>query len=99
MTQGGALRIDLADGAKHRVVINAASRKCVSRRVIRVTVPSGLRGVRVTLGNQRLRVRHRRAVVDLRGKPAGVVRVVITGRKKSGRRVRDVRRFRTCAHQ
>jgi hypothetical protein len=51
--------------------------------------------VRVTLGGRRLKVRHRRAVVDLRGRGRGTVVLRITGRRH-GERFAQVRRYHPC---
>jgi hypothetical protein len=69
---------------------------CASRRRFRLHVPSRLRGkVRATVAGRRVRVRdggrQRFIVVDLRGRPQGVYRVVLRAR-----RGRVVRSFRTC---
>jgi S-formylglutathione hydrolase FrmB len=69
---------------------------CASRRRFRVHLPRRLRGkVRATVAGRRVRVRrgrrHRFVVVDLRGRPQGVYRVVLSAHRK-----RIVRTFRTC---
>ena len=69
---------------------------CASRRRFRLHVPTRLRGkVRATVAGRRVRVRDggrmRFIVVDLRGRPQGVYRVVLRAR-----RGRVVRSFRTC---
>jgi hypothetical protein len=74
----------------------AGAVRCASRRRFRIHIRRGLRRVHVRVDGRRVRVRRRTAVVDLRGKPRKTVRVVITGRTRGGRRVREVRRYRTC---
>lgn len=75
----------------------AAARACVSRRVVRLRVR--LRGARVTVGGRRVTVRRGRAVIDLRGRPRQTVRVRISGRTSAGRRVVQIRRYRTCTRR
>jgi hypothetical protein len=71
---------------------------CRSRRVVTLQVDRlGLRHVRVTVDGRAVRVRHGRAVIDLRGQRARRATVRVTGRRSDGRSVRIVRRFRTCA--
>jgi acyl-homoserine lactone acylase PvdQ len=84
---------DVARATRSTVRMDAtpAPRRCTSRRRLTIRVP---RGARVTVAGRRVRVRGRRAVVDLRGRPAGVVRVRIV----QGRSTR-VRSFRTCARR
>jgi hypothetical protein len=43
-----------------------------------------------------VKVRKGRAVIDLRGKPKGTVKVKVTA-KRTGRTVRETRTYRTCA--
>ena len=71
---------------------------CRSRRRIVLHVPRGLRRVHVTANGGRVAVRRRRAVIDLRGRPRGAVRVTISGVDARGRTVRRTHRYRTCAH-
>jgi len=77
--------------------VGSSGQACVSRRVFVVTLPRGARGLRATVGGRVMRVRGGRVRVDLRGRPAGVVRLVVTGRTKAGRPLRIERRYRTCA--
>ena len=74
--------------------------RCASRRNFLIRLPRGLRRARVTVDGRRVRVQRRgarlRARVDLRGKPRKIVVVRVTGRTRSGRRVVQVRRYRTC---
>jgi len=79
----------------------AAGRRCVSRRRFAITVPRRMRRARIVVGARRSRpVRGRRAVVDLRGvRGARLVRVRLTGRTASGRRVVVRRAFRTCTRR
>jgi hypothetical protein len=78
---------------------------CKSRRQFIVRLPRKVRGARVvrgkvTVGGRRVKVQKVRgrlvALVQLKGKRKTVVRVKITSITKSGRRVTQVRRFRTC---
>ncbi|HEV2814431.1 MAG TPA: hypothetical protein VGW10_14340 [Solirubrobacteraceae bacterium] len=79
----------------------AAPRRGASRRRFRIHLERRLRRARVTVGSRRVAVRRRGgrlvATVDLRGRPAGVVRVRIRGVTKGGRRVTSTRRYRPCA--
>ena len=71
----------------------APTRTCLSRRVLRIRV----RGAhpRVTVGGKRVKVRKGRAVIDLRGKPKGAVKVKVTV-KRMGKTVRETRTYKTC---
>ncbi len=80
-----------------RITAPVARRRCTSRRVITVTLPSRLRRSRATLDGRAIPVRDRRVRVDLRGKKAGTYTLVVRGRDSRGRSVRLLRRFRTCA--
>jgi hypothetical protein len=58
-----------------------------------------LRSARVYVNGRRVTVlagRRLRARVDLRRLPKGTVRVRVVGTTRSGRRVTDTRRYRTC---
>ena len=78
--------------------------RCASRRrfVIHLHQLRGdhLRSARVYVDGKRVRVlhggKHLRAIVDLRGKGRKVVTVRIVGRTRSGRVLRQTRRFHTC---
>jgi hypothetical protein len=75
------------------------TRRCASRRNFLIRLPRGIRRARVTVGGKRVRVirgRRLRARVNLRGTPRSTVTVRITGRSRSGRRVAQTRRYRTC---
>lgn len=80
------------------------SRTCQSRRRfgIRLRAPRGqkLRRARVYVDGKRVRVVRRRgrlrAIVDLRGKPAGRFVVRIVARTRSGRTLHSKRVYRTC---
>ncbi|HEX8122832.1 MAG TPA: hypothetical protein VF549_16385 [Solirubrobacteraceae bacterium] len=77
------------------------SRRCASRRRFTIHLARRLRRARVTIGARRVKVRRRggrlTAIVDLRGRPAGTVRVRIRGVTRRGRRVTSSRRYRLCA--
>jgi hypothetical protein len=77
-------------------------RSCSSRRVITITLPRTLeRAARVTFAGRTAKVRRSgrrlKARIDMRTLKAGRVTIRISGRTKSGRRVRQTRVFRTCA--
>jgi hypothetical protein len=79
-----------------------STRRCASRRrfTIRLRAPRGqrLRSARVQVNGRRVRVlrgRRLRARIDLRGL-RGTVRVRIVARTRSGRRIVNERRYRTC---
>jgi ABC-2 type transport system ATP-binding protein len=70
------------------------TRTCLSRRRFSIRV----RGAhpKVTVAGKRVKVRKGRAIVDLRGRPKGTVKVKVTVRRK-GRTVRETRVYTTCA--
>jgi hypothetical protein len=77
----------------------AARRRCVSRRSFVIHLPRRMRSARVTVGGRRIKVvrgSRLRARVNLRGRRRGTVVVRIVGRTRSGRRVVQTRRYRTC---
>jgi predicted acyl esterase len=93
----------LRNGGDARVLPAPSSRRCASRRrfIIRLRHPRGdrLRAATVTVDGKRVRVRRGRrwtATLDWRGRPRVAVRVKVTGRTRSGRRVRDDRTYRLC---
>jgi hypothetical protein len=65
----------------------------VSRRRFTIRVRGTHR--RVTVAGKRVRVRHGRAVIDLRGRPKGKVKVRIVARRH-GRKIHQTRVYRTC---
>jgi Domain of unknown function DUF11 len=82
-----------------------ASRRCVSRRrfPIRLRAPKGmkLKSARVWVDGKRVAVRKRGgrlvATIDLRGMRKGRFAVQVRAVTADGRKVRDKRRYRTCA--
>jgi hypothetical protein len=72
-----------------------AAERCYRSRSI--AIPRGWRNVRVTVGARRARIRGGRAILDLRGLRTRSVRVRITGRTASGRRLHATRSVRRCA--
>ena len=78
--------------------------RCRSQRAFTIHVkhPNGdrTRSARVTVDGKRVKVRrgrrHYTARIDLRGKKKKVVVVRIVSRTKSGKVVRETRRYRTC---
>jgi ABC-2 type transport system ATP-binding protein len=72
----------------------APTRTCLSKRRFSIRV----RGAHpsVTVAGKRVKVRNGRAIVDLRGKPKGAVKVKVTVKRK-GKTVRETRVYRTCA--
>jgi hypothetical protein len=82
-----------------------AARRCTSRRTITLRLPSRVRGrrvesARVRVGARAPRTYRRRKVrISLAGSPAGRVTVRISLRLRGGRRVVQVRRYRTCARR
>lgn len=80
------------------------ARRCRSKRVFRIHIkhPFGdyTRSARVTVDGKRVRVRkdhpHYTARIDLRGKRKKVVVVRVVSRTRSGKVLREVRRYRTC---
>ena len=82
----------------------AEAKRCGGRRyfTIRLKQPRGdrLRSARVTVDGKRVRVRRGAtrltARIDLRRKEKKTVVVRVVGRTRSGKVVRDTRRYRTC---
>jgi hypothetical protein len=75
-------------------------RSCTSRRSFTIRLSRALRSATVTVAGRKVAVRsgrRLRAPIDLRGLPKGSFRVRIEGRTKTGRRVVQVRTYRTCA--
>ena len=77
-----------------------SARVCRSTRRFRLKLSRKYKRARVWVAGHRVKVRRRNgrltAVVDLRGRPAGVVRVRVAGRTKAGRKRVRVHRYRTC---
>jgi hypothetical protein len=98
--------VELRPVARTAVVLPPLRRRCASRRRFGITlrVPAGFRprsGVmRIGRTTRRVKVRVRgrrvRAVVDLRGRPVGTVRVRLTLRGGRGRVRHAVRAYRLC---
>ena len=86
-TSGGATR-------------TAGTRSCTSRRRFVIHLDRRFRRARVVVGARAVRVRRRagrlEAVVDLRGRSRGAVRVRIRAVSRSGRTVTRTRRYRPC---
>jgi hypothetical protein len=85
-----------------KTVLGVAPR-CVSRRRLTLTVPRPrgmkVQRVMVLLDGVRIRVKKRKAVIDLRGRGTGVavVRIRVEGTKRGKRStVRQTRAYRTC---
>ncbi len=72
----------------------STTRTCTSRR--RFTIRVRGKKPRVTVAGKRVKVERGRAVVDLRGKPKGTVKVRVVA-KRRGKTVRQTRVYRTCA--
>ena len=49
----------------------------------------------MTVAGKRVKVKRGRAVIDLRGKPKGTVKVKVVAKRK-GKTVRETRVYRTC---
>lgn len=85
----------------------APPRRCTSRRSFRIRLRTGRRrseqsaivSTRITVNGRRVPARRRGATVNLRNLPKGRFTVVISLRLADGGRVRDVRRYRTCAQK
>ena len=71
---------------------------CSSRRRISLSglAAEGLRSISVRLDGRTRRLNPRHPVVDLRGLPRGRYAVTILATTRSGRRLRLMRRYRTC---
>src|SRR3954451_19325498 len=74
--------------------VPAAKHACVSRR--RFTIHVRGSRPRVTLAGKRVKVKHGKAIIDLRGEPKGTYKVKISARRH-GRRVHQTRIYHTCA--
>jgi pimeloyl-ACP methyl ester carboxylesterase len=76
------------------------SKPCSSRRRFTIHLDRRLRRAHVRVAGKRVAVRRRQgrfvAVVDLRGRPRGVVEVQIRGVTQRGRKVSQARRYRVC---
>jgi uncharacterized delta-60 repeat protein len=84
-----------------------ASRRCTSRRSLQIRLRTGrskkerskIVSAVVTVNGKRVNPRRNGATVNLRNLPKGRYSVVIRLRLADGGRVRDVRRYRTCAQK
>jgi len=76
----------------------SVARACASRRLLRYHLSPGTRLVAVTIGGRRIATRARRHVVrvSLAGRPRGTVRLRLTLRTASGRRVVRTSVVHTC---
>ncbi|MBA2546241.1 MAG: hypothetical protein H0V15_05100 [Solirubrobacterales bacterium] len=74
---------------------SAPSTACPGRKV-KVKVPRRLRHVRVVADGRRIRLRHRRATIDLGSFASDVVVVRVKGRTAAGKRYRRTRRYPNC---
>jgi ABC-2 type transport system ATP-binding protein len=82
-----------ADAVQGGAGVLAPTRRCLSRRRFSIRVRGG--HAKVTVAGKRVKVRKGRAIVDLRGKPKGTVKVTVTAKRK-GRTVRETRVYKTC---
>ena len=69
---------------------------CRDRR-IKVKIPRRVRHAKVIAGGRRIRVRRRRAKVDLARFDSPVIVIRVKGKTASGKRYRKKRRYRTCS--
>jgi len=74
---------------------------CVERKRFRLVLPKAWKSARVWVAGDRVKVRKRKdgrrfAVINLRGRAPGVVRVKARGKRASGKRVGLKRRYRVC---
>ncbi len=73
---------------------------CRSTRVFRIKLSRKLARARVHVAGKRVKVRRRHgrltARIDLRGRPAGRVKVRVAGRTRAGHKRVRVHRYRTC---
>ncbi len=74
-----------------------AGHTCLSRRRFAIHLRRHLRSARVYVAGKRVKVRHLRATVDLRGLERSSVTVLVIAKDARGRRVRETRTYRTCA--
>ena len=83
-----------ADAVSGGAGLLPTTRTCLSRRKFSIRVRGS--HPKVTVAGRRVKVRRGRAVVDLRGRPRGTVKVKVSV-KRGGRTVRETRTYRTCA--
>jgi LVIVD repeat len=99
----GLYAVRLTNGAWPERTTQQPRRRCASRRNFLIRLPRSIRrSARVTVAGKRVRVRRGRrlrARVNLRGMSRRTVTVRVTGRTRGGKRVRQVRRFRTCTRR
>ena len=69
------------------------TRTCLSRRRFSITVHG--KHPRVTVAGKRVKVRKGKAIIDLRGKPKGTIKVKVSARRH-GRKVHETRTYHTC---
>jgi ABC-2 type transport system ATP-binding protein len=92
-----AIKLELPTASANAVSggagVLAPTRTCLSRRRFSIRV----RGAhpKVTVAGKRVKVKKGRAIVDLRGKPKGTIKVKVSVRRK-GHTVRETRTYRTC---
>jgi hypothetical protein len=89
------------------LIAGGGKRRCLSRRHFTIHIKRRiLRGDRVTRATvyingkrvKRVRIRGRRAIrIDLRGRRKGTFTLTVEARTTKGRRLRDTRRYHTCA--
>lgn len=96
----GLYGVRLTNGVWGSGSATAGRRRCRSRRSFVIRLPRRLRSAKVTVGGRRAKLlrggRRLRARVDLRGRRKQTVVVRIVGRTRSGKTVRQTRRYRTC---
>src|SRR4051794_18348035 len=88
------------DPEVHAIATAPTVRVCASRRRFTIRLPRALQSAAVTVSGRRVSVRRagRRltALVDLRGAPRGIARVLIRGRTARGRRAVSRRIYHPC---
>jgi len=71
----------------------APTRTCLSRRTFSIRVRGS--HPRVTVAGKRVKVKRGKAIIDLRGRPKGTIKVKVVAKRK-GRTVRETRTYHTC---
>jgi hypothetical protein len=96
----GLYGVRLTNNTWRAAPATSGSRRCTSRRSFVIRLPRNLKTARVTVAGRRAKIlrggRRLRARVNLRGRPKATVVVRVRGRTRSGKTVRQTRRYHTC---
>jgi ABC-2 type transport system ATP-binding protein len=96
----GSATLETGGGGAGTILTGRSTCRSKRRFVIHLRGGRHLRSARVTVGGRRVPVRRRHgrliAIVDLRGRPRQTVKVRVVARTRSGRTIRETRRYHTC---